>query len=58
MPAPTVRLLETYRLMKLFGLQHPDQIKALPAALVDWAPQFDRIEREVQAEAEARQWGG
>lgn len=41
---------ETYRLMKLFGLHHPDQADELPSGFAMWAFEFQRVEQEAQAE--------
>lgn len=48
-PAAVLDTYETYRLMRLFRLQHPDQLRELPAQLVLWAPRFDQVENEARA---------
>lgn len=59
MPARILRHFTTYRLMRVFpGIDHPAGVNRLPASFAAWALQFDRIEREVEAEREANRWGG
>lgn len=48
-PAAVLKEYETYRLMRLFRLSHPRQLAELPASLVLWAPQFERVENEARA---------
>ena len=42
----------------MFGLDHPDKVRALPAHYADWAIQFDGVERAAELELQARMWGG
>lgn len=50
-------LYRTYRLMQVFRLTHPDQVRALPVALAEWGLQFHATEKQVEAELESRKWG-
>lgn len=44
--------------MRIFSLDHPDKVRALPAHFADWAIRFDGVERAAEAEIEAKRWGG
>ena len=46
---------ETFKLMQLFRLTHPDQLRALPAPLVVWGQKFEQIEHEARAAARDRE---
>jgi hypothetical protein len=43
-------------------MQHPDDVRALPAHFADWALQLDAVERGAADQREAdrinRMWGG
>jgi hypothetical protein len=51
-------LYATYRLMRVFpGIDHPSGVRRLPGRFASWAIQFDALERQVEAEREAKRWG-
>jgi hypothetical protein len=55
------RYYDTYRLMRIFSLPHPDDVRRLPAHFADWALMFDRVEESVAEERERERmramWG-
>lgn len=53
------RLYDTYRLMRIFpGMAHPDDVRRLPGSFATYAIQFDRVERQIEAERENKRWSG
>lgn len=60
---PTViqRRYDTYKLQRIFGMNHPDKVRALPAHYADWVLAFDAVERgaaeQRDADQQARMWG-
>lgn len=42
------RLYDQHRLMRIYHLDHPDKIKALPAGLATWALMFDMVEKDAE----------
>lgn len=44
--------------MRIYHLNHPDQIRALPVELGLWAPMFDVVERGAEIERMNRAMGG
>lgn len=48
--------------MRIFALDHPDRVRALPAHFADWSLMFDRVEQAVAEEKEFDRlralWGG
>lgn len=56
------RRYDTYKLQRMFGLDHPDKVNALPAHYADWALQFDAVEQgaadQREADRQAQLWGG
>lgn len=43
--------------MRMFpGIDHPDGVKRLPGSFVEWSIQIDQIERQIEAEREAKRW--
>jgi hypothetical protein len=44
--------------MRIYHLDHPDKIKALPVELGTWALMFDRVERAAEIERANKAAGG
>lgn len=60
-PKRIQRRYDMYCLQRLFALDHPDKVRALPAHYADWALQFAAVERGATDQREVdrlnRMWG-